>query len=74
MNRVNVNLYNYSKKLVNLHNYTRIDVGHFIKYCINSTLFSITNIQGYPKKKIYFTSLNTTLSILPTHFTTHPTS
>ena len=44
MNSISVNLYNYSKKLVNLHNYTRIDVGHFIKYCINSTLFSITNI------------------------------
>ena len=29
MNSVNINLLRYYSKLVNLHNYTWIDVGHF---------------------------------------------
>ena len=29
MNNVSINLYGYYSKLVNLHNYTQTDVGHF---------------------------------------------
>ena len=29
MNSVNVNLYDYYSKLVNLHNYIQTNVGHF---------------------------------------------
>ena len=29
MYNISVDLYDYSKKLINLHNYTLTDVGHF---------------------------------------------
>jgi len=35
---------------------------------------SHVNIRGCKKEEAYFASLNTTLSILPIHFTTRPTS
>ena len=40
MNSISVNLHGYCSKLVNLHNYTLIDVGHFYeKLCKIYTFF-----------------------------------
>ena len=45
MNRASVNLYDYSSKLVNLHDYTQIDVGHFLtKLCKFYIFFYHTRI------------------------------
>ena len=41
---------------------------------MNCKSISIWGCQKKKKKKTYFASSNTTLSILPTHFTTHHTS
>ena len=41
MNSVSINLNSYYNKLINLHNYTQIDVGHFLQNCSNFTHFSI---------------------------------
>ena len=41
MNSISINLNNYYNKLVNLHNYTQINVGYFLQNYSNFTHFSI---------------------------------
>ena len=54
MNSVNVNLYSYYSKFINLHSYTVIDIGHFLAkmykfytffyyYHIQTDLSALTN-------------------------------
>ena len=52
MNNINVNLFGYYNKLVNLHNYTQTNMSYFRQNCINFTHFSI--ILQYIFKVFFF--------------------
>ena len=57
MNNGNINLHNYYIKLVNLQNYTLIDVSHFkVKLCKFYTFFYYTYIECSKSCKILLSS------------------